>query len=261
MHIKTSTHHLIILPNNKFIHRNLIDSIHTSKGHSTKTSFQAELKRLFHSPGIEHELSRKIRACPGCCLLRQPRNTPKTFKATPIPSHIGEVILVDEIHRTFKSKPFKFLLASDCLSRYSRLYPFEGAMNANLFVTMLLRISEEFLFHKKAPTSTLEIRCDQLPAHVKALEDQRLIERGISIEFHDSKSADGKQIPELDGRMAKLSKFLVTYSSTAKDAETLAWKAADSYNRTRAAEGFTPWELWNRQKAGVMTTIDPPSSY
>ena len=258
VHIKTFTYQLIILPNDRFIHKNIIDSIHTSKGHSTKSSFQSELKRLFHVPGIEHELSRKIKACPGCCLLRQPRNTPRSFKATPIPSHIGEVILVDEIHRTFKSKPVKFLLASDCLSRYSRLYPFEGAMNANLFVTMLLRISEDFLFHKKAPTSTLEIRCDQLPAHVKALEDQRLIERGISIEFHDPKSADGKQIPELDGRMAKLSKFLVTHSSTSKDVETLAWDAADSYNHTRAAEGFTPWELWNRQRAGLKTTIDPP---
>ena len=258
VHIKTSTHRLIILPSNKHIHRNLVDAIHTSKGHSTKTSLQSELKRLFHSVGLEQAIDRKVKACPGCCLLRQPRNIHKTFKSTPIPEHIGEVILVDEIHRTFRSKPYKFLFASDCLSRYSRLYPFEGAMNANLFVEMLIRISEDFLFYKKAPSATLEIRCDHLPAHVKALEDPRLKERAISIEFHDSKSGDGKQIPELDGRMAKTSKILVAYSTSYTDVHTLAWNVADNYNQTRAAEGFSPWELWNRQKMGDKSTFDPP---
>ena len=257
---KTSVFKLIFIPANKFILRNLVEILHSTKGHSTKVSFQNELKRLFHAPGIDQELDRKIKNCPGCMLIRQPRNTPRTFKATPIPNHIGEVILVDEIHRTFRSKPIKFLLASDCLSRYTRLYPFEGPMDTNLFVKLLLRVSDDFLFHQKSPSSSLEIRCDHLPAHTKALEDPRLIERKIKIEFHDPTSANGKQIPELDGRMAKISKFLTTHSLTSLDAETLAWQAAKSYNETRASEGFCPWELWNRQRMGTNQTFDPPIS-
>ena len=83
--IKTSAYELIIIPQNSHIQKNIIEILHSTKGHSSKVSFQNELRRFFQSPGIDNELDKKVRNCPGCMLLRQPRNTHKTFKATPSP--------------------------------------------------------------------------------------------------------------------------------------------------------------------------------
>ena len=66
------------------------------------------------------------------------------MKEIPLPEMIGDMILVDEIHRTFGSKNFKFTVASDCLSRFSKLYLIIGSMNKEKFVKQILRISGDF---------------------------------------------------------------------------------------------------------------------
>ena len=259
--IKTDEITLIILPQHKVIIDSVINSFHMSLNHSSKSSFHNEIKRVFDLRGYDTYLDKMIKNCPGCLLLKGSRNRFREFKEAPLPSQIGEVILVDEIHRTFSSKNLRFTVASDCLSRFTKIYPINGSVTKDKFIDIVLRISDDFLFFKKATNSpSLEIRCDQLTAHVAAAKDFRLAERGISLVFHDPKSAGGKQIPELDGRIAKLSKFMNSIVATTGNlnAEFLAWETAREYNRTRSAEGFSPSELWNRQRNMTGETFDPP---
>ena len=50
----------------------------------------------------------------------------------------------------------------------------------------------------------------------------------------------------------------IAATSSQLNAENLAWETAREYNRTRASEGFTPGELWNRQRNASGETFDPP---
>ena len=213
--IKTDCFAVIILPNHKVVIDSIVECFHNSMGHNTKSAFLNEVKRVFDVKSTDVAFDKKIKNCPGCSLLRIGKNRFKSFKEVPLPNYIGESILVDEVHRTFFSKNIRFTIASDSLSRFTKIYPLEGAVTKDKFIDIVLRISDDFLFFKRTPTNpSLQIRCDQLPAHVAAAGDIRLKERGISITFHDPTSAEGKQIPELDGRIAKISRIMNVKATT-----------------------------------------------
>ena len=136
--IKTEVLSVIILPSHRFIQESVVECFHNSLGHSSKSAFQNEIKRIFDIRGCETLIDKKIKNCPGCSLLKVGKNRFKPFKEVPLPAQIGECILVDEIHRTFFSKNVRFTVASDCLSRFTKIYPIMGTVTWEKFVDIIL---------------------------------------------------------------------------------------------------------------------------
>ena len=134
----------------------------------------------------------------------------------PILDFIGQYILVDEIHRRNRTTngevSIKFLFATDCLSRFSRLYDIgetDSKYTSNEFVDKLLEIKADFGLNTASDKDQkFYFRADKSPVHQKAAKDQRLLAAGICIVFHDKTRPDSQQIPELDERISVVSRLM-----------------------------------------------------
>ena len=62
-------------------------------------NYSNKAKRIISCKGIEAYFDRKMQNCPGCALLNYNRNRAQIMKETPLPDMLGELILVDQIHR------------------------------------------------------------------------------------------------------------------------------------------------------------------
>ena len=251
--IGVNTVRRLVVP--RYVTKNIIDLVHDNLGHHTQTQILGELKKLFLFTGENVDVDKSVRAqvadktnrCPGCINLKPAKKMDRPMKETPIPRRINEVIYVDEFSRqSITNATWRFLFVSEALTRFSRCYPYRGDMNEKKFLQMLDKIKNDFCFmSSRGESKTIRILSDKLSCHVKAAKNAKLDDLNIKLEFHQSKSLSPNKLPELDGRLAKLSKFL-RQEMTNPDAthESAAFAAAHKYNSTRSSEGFQPVELW-----------------
>ena len=67
---KLEKYNLIVLPSTAM--PSVIESLHETLSHSSKSAFLAEAKRLFFISGLESAIDNKVKKCPGCLALRTP---------------------------------------------------------------------------------------------------------------------------------------------------------------------------------------------
>ena len=256
--VGTETRRRLVVP--KFCSRNVIDIVHHSLGHLTQTQFLAEIKRLFLFVGGNNDEGKSLRAqvaertnkCPGCVNLKPTKKDDRPTKEVPIPSRINEMIFVDEFSRqSIQNQTWNFAMASEGLTRMSKLYPYRGPMTEKKFVQILEKIKNDFLFYEpKGHVCEVKILSDRLSSHVKASQNPKLAEKGMKIECFKPKSKSPNKIPELDGRLSKISRFLrQEMTSPNVSIEQAAFAAANKYNSTISAEGHKPVELFTGRRS------------
>ena len=236
---------LIVLPD--CVTENLFDILHQTIGHNTYSAFKQEFYRLFFIQNSEKTLKKAYNKCIQCQSLGRKNRLNRNLKSIPLPEFVGEQLLLDEFSRqSIKGETWRFLFVTDSLSRFSKIYPYEGQMNKELFIKMLSKINIDFCatnsIHKK---STLHIRCDKLQVHVSSAVDDRVKNMNIKLDFHESFSNSKNSIAELDGRLAKISRILnLEMQDKNKNIFDVANSASLKYNCLRGFEGYSPREIW-----------------
>ena len=225
----------------------VIKCVHHSYGDSTLNQMLLKVDQHFHIPLIKAKAEAFINKCPGCILMKKkvsPRNW--AYSEAPMPEKFGEVILCDEIHRQNRDNvKQRFMFATDCLSRYSKLYHIENKTTAQDFKNVIRKVLKDFA-RRDLRGKKVIIRADGCTTHSCAKRDSRFSkENNVEIDIHEKHSPLSVGIPELDGRMQKLSPILSKHlMEPNKSMNQVAADAAKDYNRRQGYECYSPNELW-----------------
>ena len=234
--------------------------IHNTFGHSSYHRFKTECKRYFHIKNIDSHLRSVVSRCTGCVALK---NKPKILKEIrnfdeEIPEKIGQHILVDEITRMRltrsgrtraetldNSSMWKFIFASDSLSRYSILLPYRGILTSDVFKSYLIKI-RYFLGQGMETPSDMIISMDGCSIHQALANDPSLKQIGVQIKIRPRSSTSKNRLALLDGRIAKISKILNQEMSVeTATKEAVAMITTHRYNNLPNKElGIRPSELF-----------------
>ena len=79
----------------------------------------------------------------------------------------GEVMFADEIVRTSKNKPLKYVFVTDALTRYGVSTPYLDGINSQKFIRAIVN-SLQILGTLGASVSSIVLRTDGMPAHTSA---------------------------------------------------------------------------------------------
>lgn len=234
--------------------------IHNTFGHSSYHRYKTECKRYFHIKNIDSHLRTIVNQCSGCVALK---TRPKILKEIrnfddEIPTKIGHHILVDEITRQRltrsgrtraetldNSAMWKFIFASDSLSRYSILLPYKGILTSEVFKGFLIRI-RYFLGQGMETPSEMMISMDGCSIHQSLVNDDSLKQIGVHVKIRPRTSTSKNRLALLDGRIAKISKILnqeMAVETATK--ESVARITTHRYNNLPNKElGVRPSELF-----------------
>ena len=238
----------------------LAQAVHNTFGHGSFHRFKTEIKRYFFIKNIEAHLKTLVSNCVGCVAYS---NRPKIAKPMrsfeeDIPSKISEHILIDEITRTRfvnnaqretrQSDPgrtWKFVVASESLTRYAMLVPYRGNLTSDALKPILIDI-REFLGQGLSSDSKMIISMDGCSIHKSLEDDKTLKDLNIKVEIRPRQSTSKNHLAMLDGRIAKISKYL-NHEMQVETAtpSVVARLAARKYNYTPNKEfGIRPVELF-----------------
>ena len=242
--------------------RDVVDTVHDNLNHGSVNGLITAISKMFHFCGKEYfgtssppslmsSVKGKVRACPGCARLAPNKLSKEPFKVVKIPDTIGANLIVDEFTRLNRKKEtWHFVMVTDQLSRFTRIYDYVGHMTTKKFKDILLKIKHDFMFESsgQGESCSIEILCDSLSVHASAMANTGLV-KGINIKCKESMSNSKNTLPELDGRLQKISRImraeLADPDATRAD---VAYKTAVKYNSSYGAEGFTPLELWRKKQ-------------
>ena len=171
----------------------VLESAHYTYGHNTATQFFEKLKLHFHVSSLLVHCKNRVKRCLSCTELSPMSANKFIEKGVPVPSEIGQTILVDEVHRTRKGSSLRYLFASDCLSRYSKMYfAISGrkGYNAEKFIELMKQVKFDFMRENSSSAENicLQIRADACGVHTNAAKSPLLAKLGIKIHFHPSAS-------------------------------------------------------------------------
>ena len=250
----------------------IAQAVHNTFGHGSFHRFRTEVKRYFSIKNIDAHLKTVVSKCVGCVAYS---NRPKILKPLrsfddEIPEKIGEHILIDEITRTKTGvsalretrnsdpgKTWRFVVASESLTRYSMLIPYRGNLTSDALKPILIDI-RYFLGQGLASESTMMISMDGCSIHKSLVDDRTLKELNIKIDIRPRQSTSKNHLAMLDGRIAKISKYLnhemmVDTATPPVVARLAAWK----YNHTPNKEfGIRPVELFIGRDTVTQNRID-----
>ena len=250
---------VVLLP--EYYGPSVIKCIHHSYGDSTLSQMLLKVDQHFHLPLIKAKAEEFINKCPGCILLKR-RVSPRkwSYKEAPMPTKFGEVILCDEIHRQDRDgNKQRFMFATDCLSRFSKLYPIEKTTTAQDFKNIVQKVLRDFA-RPELKGNKIVIRADGCKTHACAQRDSRFCrENNVEINIHEKHTPLSVGIPELDGRMQKLSPILSMHLlQPNKSMHNVARDAAHDYNVRQGYECYSPRELWTGRLDDSNKKFDVP---
>ncbi|CBY08351.1 unnamed protein product [Oikopleura dioica] len=246
--IGTQEFELILMPEKVAL--KIMRIIHDSTLCQSPSQLAEKARRYFEMPNIKIWAAKFTTSCYKCTLLKKPdAYRPQPLKAVGIPSRIGELILVDEINRTDRNKqPFKVFFATEGLTRMGIALPVRDTINSDNFVNFMY-LCRQLLAPLRADKAEVIIRTDGHTAHLSSETKERLDEIGMKIEVYESSSMSKNIIPEQDGRIAVLSKFL---NAALNDRESSVPKAVSvaisQYNHVLGNKKSAPVELFTGRK-------------
>ena len=91
-----------------------------------------KVEDFFYIKGLGKAVDKKVKSCHECKNLILP-NQERNFEKVKI-REIGEIGLVDEIHKTVNRETRKWLFASGSLTRFFKLYPITGSRITRNFI-------------------------------------------------------------------------------------------------------------------------------
>ena len=201
--------------------------------------------------------------CEGCARLGRERlnqREPKNFDAE-VPHRIGERILIDEITRTKESylvdrvtrakmkdltSTWKFLFATDSLSRYSILLPIQSkSITSDKLKDLILKAKDFICQGQLGDTNVTILHMDNWSVHQGLIDDETLKSAKINLEIKQRTSCSKNYLALIDGRIQKISPILNKEMSIASATkEGVARNTTIRYNSTRGPEGLSPGEIF-----------------
>ena len=253
---------LVVPPLNNTI---LMKIFHNTFGHNSCAHFEKVSKEHFCTTGFSEAVKNFIGQCAGCLAMKNKPKIFKPLKEIDIPDRIGKSVLIDEMHfykasdRSGQhSQKYRFLFATESLTRFSKLYPVIADLTSSKLIKILKQIKADF-GQRTLDHMDLIIRADQHQVHKSVQSDPILKDLKIKIEIHPKTSLSKNHIPELDGRGNSIARIIRDeLSKTGKSREEIAWAAERRYNNLRGDTHFSPLELWTgcRQITGVPFKIN-----
>ena len=159
--------------------------VHDDYGCGSTARMVNTIRPFLDCPGVEKEIKKLRSGCPMCMAAGQKNVVAREMKEVKVPDRILDEILVDEIHRDGpRGESWKFLVGSDCLSRFMVIIAIPHKCNAKQFAYAIDSMMEKFSrpSHNDDPV-TLKIRCDDLSVHVAAKSNDLIKHRNIAIEM------------------------------------------------------------------------------
>ena len=246
----------IILP--VAVVKDVVTTVHDNMNHGSVNGILNMVNKIFHfagreyfgkesPPSVSSAVKGKVNACPGCARLAPNKLSKEPFKAIEIPKTIGSVLIMDEFTRLNRKKEtWKFVLVTDSLSRYSMIYDYGGHMNSSKFKEILKKIERDFMW-ALGETCEVDVICDELSVHASAVGTCNI--QGLKIKCKESTSMSKNHLPDLDGRLAKISRIMRAELSDPKISRSeVAVRTTKKYNSTVGSEKFTPFELWRSRR-------------
>ena len=253
---------LIVPPLNNTI---LMKIIHNTFGHNSCAHFEKVAREHFCTTGFSEAVKNYIGQCQGCLAMKNKPKIFKPLKEIEIPDRIGKCVLIDEMHfykasdrSGPQSQKYRFLFATESLTRFSKLYPVSGDLTVDKLIPILKRIRADF-GQRTMDNIDLIIRADQHQVHKSLQTNPRLQELRIKIEIHPKTSLSKNNIPELDGRGNQIARIVRDeLTQEGRNRDEIAWAVEKRYNNLRGDTNFTPLELWTgcRQITGQPFKID-----
>ena len=233
-----------------------VATVHNQYGHRSATQMYQFLRRHYDLPNARTWVVSYLKRCPDCAQHSKGRTRkPIPSRAIPEPQSPGEVLYADEITRTHKNKPLKFMFITDALTRYGLSIPFDNHMNSRLFAEICIWTSA-VLGTLGAAQSRLIIRTDGHRAHVSAETQSMLDSCNIEIEVHQSMSGSKNLIPAQDARIKTLQKLLTLELAKGIEPKIAVALATKEYNRALTDTTLTPAEMLFRRSQGGKTPLN-----
>ena len=238
--------------------KDVVATVHDSLDHCSVNGLMNAMNKVFHFAGKEYfgkqappsimsAVKGKVNACPGCARIAPNRLSKEPFKVVPIPETIGSVLIMDEFSRqNRKRNPWKFVLVTDALSRFSMIYDYDGHMNTKKFKDILKKIEKDFMATScaRGEECSVEVICDELAVHASAVAQSSIVQ-GLTVKCKETASMSKNVLPELDGRLSKISRLMrAELADPNVSRSDVAVRTARKYNSLIGAEGYCPMELW-----------------
>ncbi|CAG5082030.1 Oidioi.mRNA.OKI2018_I69.PAR.g10018.t1.cds [Oikopleura dioica] len=179
------------------------------------------------------------------------------MKEVPVPSKLGEVIFVDEIHRTDRFKrPLKIYFATEAISRFAVALPSRNHTNTEGFVEFMF-LAKQLLSPLQSTRSKVIVRCDRHSVHKSEETKKSLEELGMEVSIYESTTFSKNIIPEQDARIGLFSKLLnaVQNDPSKSVLEATSWACAQ-YNHTLSSGNLAPVEIMTGRKAVTQEPVD-----
>ena len=232
-----------------------VASVHNQYGHRSATQMYQFLRRHYDLPNARTWVVSYLKRCPDCAQHSKGRTRkPIPSRAIPEPQFPGEVLYADEITRTHKNKPLRFMFITDALTRYGLSIPFDEHMNSRLFTEICIWTSA-VLGTLGAAQSRLLIRTDGHRAHVSAETQSMLKSCNIDIEVHQSMSGSKNIIPAQDARIKTLQNLLTIELAKGIEPKIAVALATKEYNRALTDTTLTPAEMLFRRTQGAKAPL------
>ena len=249
--------HLVVLP--EAFAPQVVAAVHKTFKHGSCHRFKTEIRRYFSIKNIDSHIKTHCSQCVGCVLYSK---KPKILKPvrnfdSEIPTQIGSQVLIDEITRTKStrtnprlrstevSKTWKFLVASESLTRYSLILPIPNNLTSNVLKSLLFQV-KFFLGQGTSGNSDMIISMDNCSIHQALVDDETLKENKIKISIRPRESTSKNHLAMLDGRISKMSRILYQHMLPIEASkESVARLTTRDYNQLPNREfGVRPADLF-----------------
>ena len=223
----------------------VISVVHNTVGHGSITQMVKQVSKYFHFEKLRDRVKEFVDRCVKCTLHKGGQGHLRSQqKPVPLPEDFHQVILVDEVTRTFRGQTIKFFVAMEALSSFITVILYEGAMTGPKFIQLVAQIKSILCPHG-LDFIKLTIRCDQAPWHKSMPVKEALLLMNVELLFYDSTTLSKNIIPELDVRIKIYSQFLKQLvDNTIWDVQTCCFAAAAKCNNNIGTLGYTPAELF-----------------
>lgn len=248
---------VIVLPES--LAPQVVTAVHNTFQHSSFHRFKSEIKRYFYIKNVDSHIRSMVNQCQGCILYgRKPKIiAPMRSFDDEIPNTIGQTVLVDEITRTklmnylprLRSEgvtsTWKFLVATEYLSRYSLILPIKHNLTSEVLKSLLIEV-KFFLGQSTAGDSEMVMSMDGCSVHTALLNDETLKSMKIKIKIRPRESTSKNHLAVIDGRISKMSKILHQHMSVKECTQSSVAKLTTrDYNNLPNAEfGVRPADLF-----------------
>ena len=241
--INGTTYRVIPIPD--AIAMEAISAVHKSIGHQSVHQLVKHAQRHFEMPKLKERMEKFVGKCIKCTLMKGGSGLKRKMLPVPLPKEMYTVILADEVVRTIRNKPLKYIIAMEGLSSFVTVVTYEGSMNGEKFVGILAHLKSILCPHNNERVK-ITLRCDKAKYHSSSLVKEILSMMNIELLLHESTTLSKNCVPELDVKIKNFSKNQIQIlEDKPVTPEQSCHLAAAVCNNTIGHLGYTPAEIFS----------------